>query len=188
MKQRTIFLAIAVVISCILFSGFSLDSDAIQSKIKFDYEVSFNCTLNFKKQFTNHNSDQSNDVSRTEFSPSSVCTSKNFDKFDLMMSHTAYKSEFGKSARIEEGTFEMTGNNGHQVFGTYEGYADLTRNPKDLILFFSIKGGTGYFHGAKGYLSARCRADAANPKLRKLKLKGTITRTGKNTSNSLALL
>ncbi|MCK5208459.1 MAG: hypothetical protein KAQ79_10575 [Cyclobacteriaceae bacterium] len=188
MKQPKIILAFAVVISCILFSSISLDSDKVQSKIKFDFEVRFNCTLNYRNQFASHNIIQSKEVNRTEFKATGICTLKNFDKFDLMMSHAAYKSEFGKSARIGEGTFKMKGDDGHQVFGTYEGYADLTRDPQDLILFFSIKGGTGYFHGAKGYLSARCGPDVSNPKVRILKLKGTITRTGKNTSNSLAQL
>ena len=151
MKKPNIFLAFAVMIGSIFLISNSQDS---KSKIKFDIKLIFKCTLNFSNQCTNYNVKQSNEATKTEFKISGVCTSKNFDDFDLMMSHVTCKSQFVESARIGESTFHMTKDDSHQIFGAYE----------------------GYYGGAKDRLKAICRSDPANTNVRILKLKGTILR------------
>ena len=154
MIKPNIFLAFAVMIGSIFLISNSNYSNDTQSKIKFDIEVKYQYTFYFDNQFANYNVKQSNEATKTEFKISGVCTSKNFDDFDLMMSHVTCKSQFVESARIGESTFHMTKDDSHQIFGAYE----------------------GYYGGAKDRLKAICRSDPANTNVRILKLKGTILR------------
>ena len=176
MKQPLLFIAMAIAISGTLISAISLTSHDAKSKIRFNFEVKFNCTLNFRDQFASDKVVQSNGESKTEFKASGVCEAKIFDRFELVISHINYLNETGEIARIGNGTFNMKGDDGDQLFGTYEGCADLTNNPQDMILFLTIIGGTGYYEGATGYFRAICSSDGTNSHLRKLKLKGMIKR------------
>ena len=180
MKQPLLFIAMAIAICCTLISAISLTSREAKSKIKFNYEIKFNCTINFRDQFSGNNMSQSQVEERTEFKASGYCESKNFNRFNIEMSHVNYVIETGDIARIGQGIFKMKGDDGDQLFGTYEGCADLTNNPQDMILFLTITGGAGYYEGATGYFRAICSPDGTDPHLRKLKLKGTIKREGNN--------
>lgn len=180
MKQPALIIAIAIAICGTLISAISLTSREAKSKVKFNYEVKFNCTLNFRDQFSGSNMSQSQEVERTEFKASGYCESKNFNRFDLEMSHVNYVIETGSIARIGQGIFKMKGDDGDQLFCTYEGCADLSNDPQDLILFFTITGGAGNYEGATGYLRAICCPDGANPNLRKLKLNGMIKKEDNN--------
>lgn len=68
------------------------------------------------------------------------------------MSHIAIETEFGKSMRVEDGAFELLGEDGHAVFGIYEGYGYFSQKRISLDLLLKITGGTGYYSNAKGYL------------------------------------
>ena len=188
MKPPYVILVSGLLYVSLFFSILSLNSANVKSKVKFDYDLRFKCTSNLWNQFASYKHPSSGKMNRNELKTTLVCTSNTFGKFDLVMSHTSYKSESGNTVRMGEGTFKMSGENNQKIFGTYEGFADHCKNHKDVILFLSIKGGTGDYEGVKGYLSARCVPDNVQPGKKVLTLKGTIKQIHYNSLNTLAHL
>jgi len=188
MKPPYVILVSGLLYVSLYFSILSLNSLNLNSKVRFDYELKFNCTSNLWNQFACYKYPLSDELNRNELIATLVCTSNTFGQFDLVMSHTSYKSKSGNPVRMGEGTFKLSGENNQEIFGTYEGYADHCKNHKDVILFLSIKGGTGDYEGVKGYLSARCVPDDVQPGKKVLTLKGTIKQIHNNSFNTLAHL
>jgi hypothetical protein len=83
-----------------------------------------------------------------------VSNTKYLTRYRLEMTHVAYETEFGKSMRIEQGHFKITGMDGHSIFGTYEGYGDLASEQPNMNLLFVVVVGTEYYEDAGGSFSA----------------------------------
>jgi hypothetical protein len=184
MKPTFVILVSGLVYVSLYFSILLLNSLDFNSKVRFDYELKFNCTSDLWSQFSNYKYPLSDRLNRNELKTSLVSTSNTFGDFELEMSHTSYKSEAENPIRMGEGTFKMSGENNQEIFGTYEGFADN----KDVILFLSIDGGTGDYEDLNGYLSVRCIPDEIHPNKKVLTMKGTITRISNNTSPLLVHL
>ena len=163
-------------------------SDIFKENIRFEYDLKFTCNSNLWNQFAGNKSCIPGQQNKHELKTSLICTSYTFGKYELVMSYTSYNSSLGETVRMGEGTFAMSGDNGQQIFGTYEGYTDHTNGRKDVILFLCIKGGTGDYTGARGYLSAICVPDRKKSRLKYLTLKGSIRRVHKKKLNVLARL
>ena len=162
----------------LLFSLFNCKSDVEMPapKIEFDKQIKFSTNVSIWNQPTILNDEYSNEKKRTYYASTGVSNSIKLLNYQLEMSHTAIEIEFGKSMHVEDGEFEILGEDGHTVFGIYEGYGDLTQESINLDLLLKITGGTGYYSNARGYLQMKSKIYEPHAKSLFFKLDGIIVR------------
>ncbi len=188
MKPPYVILASSMLLAYTYFGVILFKSNIFKENIRFDYDLKFTCNSSLWNQFAGNKSWLPDQQNKHELKTSLICTSNTFGTYDLVMSHISFKSDFGETIRMGEGIFSLSGDNGQMIYGTYEGYVDHHKNRKDVMLFLSIKGGTGDYTGARGSLSAICVSDRKNSELKHLTLKGSVRRVHKKKSNVLARL
>jgi len=174
MKRSLKSLALLSMFCIILLSCDSSENDEPKPVINFGSDVKFASSVMFWHQPIIYNDERSKDVVRTELSTTGISQTKNLYNFELKMSHLAFKTEFGKSVKIDDGIFELYNEGGNKIYGVYEGYGSLSEVPKNVELLLKILGGTGHFAGAKGFLSGTSYQNGTYPGMRKLELEGTI--------------
>ena len=169
-------LAVVLVLFC--FALFSCDAEeevSPQPTFSFENRVPFSTTVSMWKQDHQYNDEQSNDLQLTEFSFYGVSKTKNLYNFQMKMNHVANKIEFGNSVKISDGNFEISGENGDMIFGTFEGYGSIAKANQETKYLFIIKGGQGDFYNATGNMSATSQRQ--NPAVLEFDFKGTIIRS-----------
>lgn len=188
MKPPYVILASSMLLAYMYLGVILFKSDIFKANIRFDYNLKFTCNSSLWNQFAGNKNCLHGQQNKHELKTSLICTSNTFGTYDLVMSHISYNGSLGETVRMGEGTFAISGEDGQQIFGTYEGYVDHAKNRKDVLLFLCIKGGTGDYEGVKGYLSARCVPDGEYSGLKFLTLKGSIRRVHKKNSILLTRL
>lgn len=144
-------------------------------KIEFEKKIKFSSTISLWNQPTAVNQINSKDKKRTYYSSPGVSNSNKLVNFQLEMSHIAIQSS-DKSLRIEDGTFEILGKDGHSIYGTYKGYGEHSQSTPNLDLLVKVTGGTGYYTNAGGYLEIKTKEYPSQPSAFELDLAGFIIR------------
>jgi hypothetical protein len=141
----------------LLFTLFNCnpDTEIPAPNIEFEKQIKFFATVSLWNQPTILNPEYSKEKAKTHYETQGRSDSKNLYNYQLNMSHFAMLIEFGKSIHVQDGKFEMLGNDGHSIFGTYEGYGDLSHESIGLDLLLTVKGGTGFYSNAKGFLEMK---------------------------------
>lgn len=183
MRLSKLFVSAIIVCSILLWSCNSTDQDVTPGKIVFGQDIAFSSSLYFRNQPSSYNDEESSERIKTTLQTTGVSDSRHFYRFSLEMSHVATRQEQGKSVRISEGTFLLSGTDQQSIYGTYQGYGDLTHDPEDMAIFLIINGGTGDFEGASGYLNGIGSLKDGQPNVRKLVLDGTITTRSRSQDN-----
>ena len=169
----------AFVITYGLLMSFGCNSDeleTIDTKIQFDNRIIFKSELSFLTQHTYLIPPDSKEIIRTTQMIRGTSLSKHLNKFELSLSHIAYEIELGESMHVSDGQFEITCDNGDQIFGSYEGFGNLKDKRKELTLVFRILDGNGFYEGATGYLESQSHQASGHPNARSMNIKGVIKR------------
>lgn len=167
------------VITFSLLMTFGCNSDKfefIDTKIQFDSKIIFKSELSFITQHTYLIPPDSKEILRTTQKIRGTSLAKHLNKFELRLSHIAYEIELGKSMHVSDGQFEITSDNGDQIFGSYEGFGSLKDNRKELNLVFQILDGNGFYEGATGHLESQSHQASGHPNARSMNIKGVIKR------------
>ena len=159
----------------------SCEPEQIKSN-KLGDGVEFNSAVSIWHQPMHINSSKASYLITSELTAQGESKSPYLDGFKLVLLHDAVRNEFSNEVKFKNGILKITGVDGHQVFGEYAGYGDYTKELKEIVLRISVKGGTGYYKNASGFLNGVSYQDGTNPRLRILELNGKIILAKKSDS------
>ena len=160
----------------LLFTLFNCnpDTEKITPEIEFGKQIKFFTTITFRNQPTVLNDEFSKEKVKIHYASKGVSYAKKLTKYEFEMSHIATQLLYSESIRIEDGDFIIQGEEGHSLFGTYEGYGNSSQNNLDLLL--SISGGTGYYKNATGYFEMKTEVHEPHSSSLFFKVNGYIVR------------
>ncbi len=171
--------SVKIVMLILLFSLFNCsnpDTETVKPEIVFDKQIKFFTTVSIWNQPTVINHEYANEKERTHYSSTGVSYAKKLTKYELEMSHIAYQILYSESIKIEDGKFEILGEEGDSIFGTYEGYGDPSQKTLSLDLLLSITGGTGFYENASGYFEMKTKVYEPHSSSLFFEVKGYIIR------------
>ena len=175
MKTTLKALAVILGMAALLFNCDSTPDPVVPDRtVRFNSQLEFQTTVYFFKQPNVVNHEQSDDMTRTDLISTGVSNLDNFRKFEITMSHDAYKLELNNMVRIEGGEVTIVGELGNQLFGQYDGYSKPTSDLGDLEFVIRITGGEGSYADATGYLRANFVMENGYPDAGKMEIKGVI--------------
>lgn len=148
------------------------EPEAVNPKIEFGKEIDFKSQIYFWDQAGNIIG--SGESARTDLFTSGVSRISHFERFDMKMTHIRLSSQGESTSLIEQGVFEIQGENEEVLHGSYTGYIQPSQAEHQIELILKIEGGNGNYYEARGHILAKGGVDPTYTDLVSLDLEGKI--------------